>query len=363
MDLCDAYIKAGRREDAKQLALQLLGAYKKWLGPKNCLLIYNYETLARAYKSLDRRAEEGACLKEIMALKAWNFTGEQNIPDQDSLRYAEIMPPKSWGTAEKAAVTKREIEDKYPNNYLPNFPSNEIDEKVYNFQPGDESLARSIWQARVQRNGEGNEKSIEALSRLAELYLHAQNYDEAEKLLLQKLRIYTDIEGNCSYYKCICLCELVCLEVTKNDLPKAQKYLNLAEIDAAKITKNTDEPAPEILACLAIAKYRIGDIDDAKTLARKALDGLEFSKLTLIRRDIFSPCGRILMGTDYARDAYELAYYRYSISKDREHPIYRTYPGFFEIKSIHDPTEPCEQLTIRSGQHSKYRPPAQIFNF
>jgi tetratricopeptide (TPR) repeat protein len=327
LELCGMYINARRPNDAKELAASVLNLQKKWLGAKNPDLIYTYEELARANRALNDHSQEKGCLLQTIALKAWNFTGKQILPDEDSKAYAALLSAEGKTAEARHLLTEKKIPDLYPDSYARNIFFYPIISRVRTYTINDEPHAIAVLKASIERNGAGNPETLEAISNLALLYWHAQRYDDAEKLLLQKLHILQDIEGRSGYRKATCLAELACLETSKHHYKRAKELLSRAEKSSAG--PGAPEQLPEVLAGFAAVKFKLGEQEAARSLARVAVQKQYDSGIDLLMPDVFASSAKILAGTPLANKADEIAHT--GTGRPIGKPWPQVYPGFFEI--------------------------------
>jgi tetratricopeptide (TPR) repeat protein len=327
LSLCDLYIDAGRPQDAAELAVSAVKLQNKWLGIKTPGLIYTHEKLARAYKALNDKSLEENCLQQIAILKSWNFIGQQIIPDDDSKAYAVLLRDQAKGAEAKCLLTEKKIPNLFPDSYPTNSYDSAISAKVRTYTLADESHAIAVLKASIERNGEGNPESVEALSNLALLYWHAQRYDDAQNLLQHKLQIIQDIEGSGGFGKAYCLAELACVEISKNEPNKAKQLLDGAV--QSSTYPGARDPLPEVLAAFAVVKFKLGEKEAAVALACKAVEKRDSTGSGPIAPDAFAPCSKILTDKKLAYKANEIA--RLGRGRPARGDWSPVYPGFFEI--------------------------------
>ncbi len=205
-----SYLEKKRPYDAQALAKKIIDLQLRWVGPNNVQLVSTYELLADIYHVAGETKEEGVVLRKALdVLKGSEGAGSPATAGIKG-RYESLLRGSGRSAdAKRVAATHVFSPVPLPDiNYRDRFKYLNVDQlNVESMEEKDKTLV-SFRHDLALKYGACSEPNADFLDSLAYGLINQQKYNEAEKVLLERLNIYTAIEGRCNSHRSICMAEL-----------------------------------------------------------------------------------------------------------------------------------------------------------
>lgn len=243
----DVLIRNGQLETAEAITNKIAELYIQNLGKKHPAFIELLEHKAEIRKAHGDKQEQKKLLAQALEIASfnWGAQGRRTAPlrmkyaaalrdlgqEKEATRLEAIEPPVAKRIDEHVLYGSRHVIASHsppPDAYA---------------DTAESALKESLQVSLLSTGMEGNYTgygSLQIMDMLIEFYLARKNYDEAEKLVLQKLQIWADIEGKCSNQQADCMNEMATICLLKNEKAKAIEWVTKAEkANAFKISRNS----------------------------------------------------------------------------------------------------------------------------
>ncbi len=232
----DSFIKYGQLDDAKQLTDNISSLYQNIVGPKHPAFVALLERDAAICKARQDKEGQKKYLAKAFEIASFNWGRQGRMTATVRMKYASALremqeqsEADKFETIQPPPFKRMDEKSLYGSRYISVSHSPPPDAYADSAEPVLlEHLKNSIAAGGI--NGDVlNQGSVQIRDMLIDFYLARQKYSEAEKLELEMLQLWTDVEGRFGNRRLACMNDLATINLAKGDRNKAEQWVSKAE--------------------------------------------------------------------------------------------------------------------------------------